>query len=174
MTRSSSGSGSEKATPRIGAHVAVEDNLSAAGGETPPIETTASPLTLAELAGSGMPGRPQLIQKESATLGRPQLESAVWRRVVRGWIDDLLAETAADRDPRWGGGAISPSPYETAWVAMVRDPHQPERLAFPDALRALLAMQQSDGAWGGVSPYTMGPTLAGLLALVKAPTQTAN
>ncbi len=94
---------------------------------------------------------------------------------ARQWAVELLAEIHADQHPLWGGGAISPSPYETAWVARVRDPRHPDRLAFPQALRALIHMQRMDGGWGaGPLAYTILPTLAGLVALYAAPHQTAT
>jgi len=93
---------------------------------------------------------------------------------ARHWADELLAEVHADQHPVWGGGAISPSPYETAWVARVRDPQHPERLAFPQALRALEQMQRADGGWGyGPPAYTILPTMSALVALLAAPRQTA-
>jgi len=49
-------------------------------------------------------------------------------------IDDMIA----DLDIRWGGGAMSAVPYDTAWVAMVRSPEDPERLAFPEAFAWLV------------------------------------
>jgi halimadienyl-diphosphate synthase len=84
----------------------------------------------------------------------------------------LLQEVAGDLDSYWGGGDISPSGYETAWVAMVRDPRRPEQLAFPESLEWLLRSQQRDGGWQGRLPHSMLPTLAARLALAKAPRQT--
>jgi halimadienyl-diphosphate synthase len=84
----------------------------------------------------------------------------------------LLQEVAGDLDSYWGGGDISPSGYETAWVAMVRDPRRPELLAFPESLEWLLRSQQRDGGWQGHFPHSMLPTLAARLALAKAPSQT--
>jgi halimadienyl-diphosphate synthase len=81
----------------------------------------------------------------------------------------LCAAVAADLDPFWGGGAISTSAYETAWVALLRDPHHADRLAFPAALEWLLRQQHADGHWGTTFPYTVLPTLAGLLAMTRTP-----
>ena len=83
----------------------------------------------------------------------------------------LLQEVAADLDTFWGGGDISPSSYETAWVAMVRDPQYPDRLAFPESLEWLLRAQQRDGSWQGGFPWSVLPTLAAWLALARAPRQ---
>jgi halimadienyl-diphosphate synthase len=93
------------------------------------------------------------------------------RRQVASLVHSLLDEVVADQDEYWGGGLISPSAYETAWVAMVRDPHDPYALAFPDALTWLLKQQRRDGSWGFVAPYTILPTMAAVLALSKAPRQ---
>ncbi len=82
----------------------------------------------------------------------------------------LLVEMAAD-DERWGGGEITTSAYNTAWVAMIRDPHHPQQLAFPDSFNWLLKHQELDGSWGSFFPHTIVPTLASLLALMKAPEQ---
>lgn len=84
----------------------------------------------------------------------------------------LLDEIAADEDEHWGGGSISASAYETAWVALVRDPRHPNALAFPESLIWLLRAQQPDGRWGPPFPYALVPTLAALLALRRCPWQT--
>lgn len=85
-------------------------------------------------------------------------------------IIDLLRSVVGDLDPRYGGGALSASAYDTAWVAMVRDPESPARLAFPRSLGALLELQADDGGFGGPFPFTIVPTLAALLCLERAPT----
>jgi halimadienyl-diphosphate synthase len=83
----------------------------------------------------------------------------------------LLEEVVADFDQKWGGGKMSAAVYDIAWVAMVRDPHNPQKLAFPDSFNWLLQHQSIDGSWGSL-PQTLLPTLAALLALLKAPKQT--
>lgn len=82
----------------------------------------------------------------------------------------LLTDVADDLQSGWGGGAMTPVPYDTAWVAMVRHPEQPAQLAFPEALTWLLSHQAADGSWGRTYPHTLLPTMAGLLALRRAPT----
>lgn len=47
-----------------------------------------------------------------------------------------------------GRGSMSPSAYDTAWVARLRDPGDRRRLLFPEAVAWLLAHQHADGAWG--------------------------
>ncbi|MGH8000130.1 MAG: hypothetical protein ACREPR_12025, partial [Brasilonema sp.] len=91
--------------------------------------------------------------------------------LVRDMVLALLEEMVADYDEKWGGGKMSAAAYDTAWVAMVRQPHNPEQLAFPDSFHWLLRHQSKDGSWG-YPPQTIVPTLAGLLALLKAPQQT--
>jgi halimadienyl-diphosphate synthase len=81
----------------------------------------------------------------------------------------LLEAMLANQDPQWGGGQMSASAYDTAWVAMVRDHQNPDRLAFPQAFAWLLNHQNSNGSFGGPDSYALLPTLAGLLALLKAP-----
>ncbi|NMG11024.1 prenyltransferase/squalene oxidase repeat-containing protein [Brasilonema sp. UFV-L1] len=91
--------------------------------------------------------------------------------LIRDMVLALLEEMVADYDEKWGGGKMSAAAYDTAWVAMVREPHYPEQLAFPDSFNWLLRHQSKDGSWG-YPPQTIVPTLAGLLALLKAPQQT--
>ncbi|BAY49126.1 squalene-hopene-cyclase [Scytonema sp. HK-05] len=92
---------------------------------------------------------------------------------LRDMVLALLEEMVADYDEKWGGGKMSAAAYDVAWVAMVRDPHNPDQLAFPDSFNWLLRHQSRDGSWG-YPPQTIVPTLAGLLALLKAPQQTES
>ncbi len=82
---------------------------------------------------------------------------------------ELLLEVVNDQHPEWGGGEMTPSVYDTAWVAMVRHADKPNELAFPDSFEWLLEEQQQDGCWSGPEPNSLLPTLAALLALKKAP-----
>lgn len=82
---------------------------------------------------------------------------------------NLLERVIADQDPRWGGGEMSAAAYDTAWVAMVRDPHNPQQLAFPKSFEWLLHHQAANGSWSGPGAYAVLPTLAALLALLKTP-----
>ncbi|MUG94296.1 hypothetical protein F7734_18695 [Scytonema sp. UIC 10036] len=84
----------------------------------------------------------------------------------------LLEEIVNDMDDNWGSGLITASPYDTAWVAMVRDPHNPKQLAFPDSFNWLLKHQAQDGSWSGPFPFTLIGTLAALVALLKSPETT--
>ena len=93
--------------------------------------------------------------------------------VLHGQVDievairNLLSEVLLDRQAG-NGGVISGATYDTAWVARVRDPVTGQ-LAFPAALRSLLAGQQDDGCWEGPFPHTLIPTMAALLALRQVP-----
>lgn len=89
-----------------------------------------------------------------------------------GMAGTLLDEIAADEDERWGGGRISASAYETAWVALVHHPEDPQRLAYPASLDWLLRHQRRDGMWGPPFPHCVIPSMAALLALRRAPGQT--
>ncbi|HEX2912990.1 MAG TPA: prenyltransferase/squalene oxidase repeat-containing protein [Chloroflexia bacterium] len=93
---------------------------------------------------------------------------------LEGMLLDLLTEVISDLNPERGGGKISVSAYDTAWVARVRKSEDTDRLAYPLALEWLLLNQSSDGSWGGnVTPaYNLLPSMAALLALVKTPFQT--
>ena len=90
---------------------------------------------------------------------------------VEGLSKQLLAQIAHDLDPVWGSGQMSVAAYDTAWVAMVRCPGElhDQALAFPRSFEWLLDSQAHDGSWSGPTPYSLLPTLAGLLALLKAP-----
>jgi halimadienyl-diphosphate synthase len=90
------------------------------------------------------------------------------RQRLPALLHDLLEEVAADQDERMGGGNITPSAYEAAWVAMVRDPRHEDRLAFPASLLWLLQAQRPDGSWDPAFPHSLLPTMAALLALRRA------
>lgn len=97
------------------------------------------------------------------------IESQRTLGLIQDMILALLQEMVDDYDEKWGGGKMSAAAYDVAWVAMVRNPHNPQQLAFPDSFNWLLRHQSTDGSWG-YPPQTIVPTLAGLLALLKAPT----
>lgn len=84
-------------------------------------------------------------------------------------IADLLDEVIADQNPKMGGGAMTVSYYDTAWLAMLRNPDNQSELLFPQTLVFMLAQQAEDGSWGGETPNSLLPTMAGLLALLRLP-----
>jgi halimadienyl-diphosphate synthase len=88
---------------------------------------------------------------------------------IREEVRHLLQRLETDGTSSWNSGAMSSSAYDTAWVARVRDPTHPERLAFPASLAWLLRHQHADGHWGAPFPYSVLPSMAALLALRRAP-----
>lgn len=65
---------------------------------------------------------------------------------------------------------MSPSAYDTAWIARVPLPGDHSRPAFPQALEWLRAHQHLDGSWGTPVPYYYDraiSTLAALIALAQ-------
>jgi halimadienyl-diphosphate synthase len=66
--------------------------------------------------------------------------------------------------------SIASTAYDTAWVASLPDPADPQQPRFPAALEWLLAEQLPDGSWGGAICYQHDRilcTLAALLPLVR-------
>ncbi|HKD75853.1 MAG TPA: hypothetical protein VKB76_10170, partial [Ktedonobacterales bacterium] len=88
---------------------------------------------------------------------------------IRQRVLHLLNRLAADATSSGNTRAMSSSAYDTAWVARVRDPADPDRLAFPSALAWLLHHQHADGHWGSPFPYSVLPSMAALVALRRAP-----
>nr|UVC58052.1 KSL8 protein [Isodon rubescens] len=71
-----------------------------------------------------------------------------------------------------GNVEISPSAYDTAWVAMVPDrEYSSQKPRFPECLDWIVKNQNSDGSWGVQSPsmlkHSLSCTLACLLPLHK-------
>ncbi|TFB00207.1 Copalyl diphosphate synthase [Trichoderma ghanense] len=66
-------------------------------------------------------------------------------------------------------GSFSISIYDTAWLAMIRDPDDPSLWLFPESYSYLLLHQAEDGMWPTYASPIDGilNTLAGLLALIK-------
>lgn len=53
---------------------------------------------------------------------------------------------------------ISPSAYDTAWLAMIPDPHQPLQPMFKSCLDWVLYNQKEEGFWGECDAHGM-PTI---------------
>jgi halimadienyl-diphosphate synthase len=85
-------------------------------------------------------------------------------------LDDLLS----DLNPKMGGGAMTVSYYDTAWMAMLRNPATSNELLFPQTIPFLLAGQAPDGSWSGEAPNSFLPTMAALLALHRLPEPTTQ
>ncbi|KAE7995617.1 hypothetical protein FH972_000393 [Carpinus fangiana] len=68
---------------------------------------------------------------------------------------------------------ISPSAYDTAWLAMIPDPHQPSQPMFKNCLDWVLHNQKDEGSWGDCDAHGMPTieclpaTLACIVALKK-------
>ncbi|MCB8943862.1 MAG: hypothetical protein H6658_08905 [Ardenticatenaceae bacterium] len=63
-------------------------------------------------------------------------------------------------------GFVPPNPYDTAWVALVPDKHNPAQPAWPQALQYLRDTQLADGGWGDEHVYhAHGRTICTLAAL---------
>ncbi|KAF5474346.1 hypothetical protein F2P56_006251 [Juglans regia] len=68
---------------------------------------------------------------------------------------------------------ISPSAYDTAWLAMIPDPHQPLQPMFKSCLEWVLYNQKAEGFWGECDAHGMPTieclpaTLACIVALKK-------
>lgn len=43
---------------------------------------------------------------------------------------------------------VSPSAYDTAWVAMIPDPDRPDRPLFSQCLEWIMEQQREEGLWG--------------------------
>lgn len=80
-----------------------------------------------------------------------------------------LTDRIAALLPRIGGSAISPSAYDTARVALLREPGGTAP-AFPESGRWLLDHQHPDGSWGGAVAMPHDRcicTLAAVIALTE-------
>ena len=83
-------------------------------------------------------------------------------------------EDARDRiRESFGKLELSPSSYDTAWVAMVPSRHSLNEPCFPQCLDWIIENQREDGSWG-LNPThplllkdSLSSTLACLLALTK-------
>ncbi|KAL2517490.1 Ent-kaur-16-ene synthase [Abeliophyllum distichum] len=76
---------------------------------------------------------------------------------------------------KFGKVEVSPSSYDTAWVAMVPSRESPNKPCFPQCLNWIVENQKKDGSWGLDSVHvhpslvkdSLSCTLASLLALRK-------
>jgi halimadienyl-diphosphate synthase len=69
-------------------------------------------------------------------------------------------------------GAISPAAYDTGFVARLRQPDDPNAMAYPQTLAWLLRSQNSDGSFGTTLPIPkekLVSTLSALMALADLP-----
>jgi halimadienyl-diphosphate synthase len=81
---------------------------------------------------------------------------------------DELVDEARNLLGSLGEGSMSQSAYDTAWVARIPNPHNPEEPLFQASYDWLLQNQRSDGSWGAQIPFAhdrVMSTLAGLLTV---------
>ena len=81
----------------------------------------------------------------------------------------LLQGAAQDMHPTYGGGLLSPSEYDTAWLLRLRDKNDPQQLRYPQALEWLLNNQHVDGSWSQPYPHNIIPTLSVVCAFLSLP-----
>jgi halimadienyl-diphosphate synthase len=79
------------------------------------------------------------------------------------WYEELrqVFVEHVGREEEIGGNA-----YDTAWVASLPDPEQPNQPAFPEALEWLRLHQLSDGSWGAEIEYSHDRVLCTLMAIL--------
>lgn len=63
-------------------------------------------------------------------------------------------------------GVMSASAYDTAWVARLRKPNDPEEPLFPETFDWLLRHQRPDGSWGADIPFPHDRVVSTLAAVV--------
>jgi hypothetical protein len=81
---------------------------------------------------------------------------------------NLVRSLAEGIAHRFGIGSFSPSVYDTAWLAMVKNPaSQTHELLFPQCFQYLLDTQQDDGSWQAHLDHCdkISNTMAALLAI---------
>ncbi|MCK5122765.1 MAG: hypothetical protein KAQ87_01285 [Candidatus Pacebacteria bacterium] len=76
------------------------------------------------------------------------------RKEAKGILDNL------------GQGGISPSVYDTAWVARIPDSKNPKKPMFPRALNWIVSNQYPNGSWGGKIEYYHDRIICALSAIV--------
>lgn len=80
-------------------------------------------------------------------------------------LEDLTAEAAKLLDSL-GEGSMSPCAYDTAWVARLRQPDNPDEPLFPASFDWLLRNQHADGSWGAEIPFAHDRVICTMSALV--------
>lgn len=88
---------------------------------------------------------------------------------MRAPIDPKILLSEAERlVDSLGEGRMSATAYDTAWVARLSDPQEPQQPLFPASVQWLLQNQHSDGSWGADLYFAhdrLISTLSGLVAL---------
>ncbi|GMY37277.1 S-linalool synthase-like [Fagus crenata] len=89
---------------------------------------------------------------------------------IQSQVDNIKENMFSDVDPY---SFISPSAYDTAWLAMIPNPHQPSQPMFENCLDWVLNNQKEEGFWGECGAHGMPTieclpaTLACIVALKK-------
>uniref|UniRef100_A0A2N9HUN3 Uncharacterized protein n=1 Tax=Fagus sylvatica TaxID=28930 RepID=A0A2N9HUN3_FAGSY len=89
---------------------------------------------------------------------------------IQSQVDNIKEKMFSKADPY---SFISPSAYDTAWLAMIPDPHQPSQPMFKNCLDWVLNNQKEEGFWGECDAHGMPTieclpaTLACIVALKK-------
>lgn len=67
-----------------------------------------------------------------------------------------------------GDGRISVSPYDTAWVALIKDLQGRDAPQFPSSLEWIVGNQLDDGSWGDDKFFCVYDRLVNTIACVVA------
>lgn len=67
-----------------------------------------------------------------------------------------------------GDGRISVSPYDTAWVALIKDLQGRDAPEFPSSLEWIIQNQLADGSWGDAEFFCVYDRLVNTIACVVA------
>ncbi|KAL5976194.1 hypothetical protein ACLOJK_020524 [Asimina triloba] len=65
---------------------------------------------------------------------------------IQALVQRIKGEIFSSFDPY---SFVSPSAYDTAWLAMIPDPEHPDRPLFPQCVDWILQNQHEDGFWSG-------------------------
>uniref|UniRef100_A0ACD5V2U0 Uncharacterized protein n=1 Tax=Avena sativa TaxID=4498 RepID=A0ACD5V2U0_AVESA len=169
-----------KSSPRVAggaSAVLPAHHRQAASGRTilAPASRRTNHLRLAAARASGEAGRGELFSPGSD--GPPQLYPIRARRTrtmipriaytEKNFLDENVSVLKEERvarirkelqEPQW-----SPSPYDTAWVAMVPLQGIPEAPCFPQCVEWILQSQHDNGSWG-INEYDLSTDKSSLLS----------
>lgn len=79
---------------------------------------------------------------------------------------NFLIEETKKLLKKLGDSDISPSAYDTAWVARIQDKKDPSKPMFPECLEWVLKNQKKDGSWGAEIEYYHDRVICTLSCLV--------
>lgn len=87
-----------------------------------------------------IPYEAENVARQATTREQSPVKNENCKQELIAVINDLLDHA--------GEGLLSPSPYDTAWVARIADEKDDTKPLFPQCLQWLLQHQNSDGSWG--------------------------